>query len=132
MGGKGKGKEFEVGYGKPPKSGQFKKGKSGNSKGRPKGGRGLKTDLKAELNERITINENGRRLSLTKQQLMVKQLATQALKGDIRAITKLVDVTQQVLGVEDEQAKSAKSLSASDAEILRQYLMRKNGGQPNE
>jgi hypothetical protein len=27
---------YEVGYGKPPQSTQFKKGKSGNPKGRPK------------------------------------------------------------------------------------------------
>ena len=26
--------EYEIGYGKPPKSGQFKRGESGNPKGR--------------------------------------------------------------------------------------------------
>jgi hypothetical protein len=29
--------EYKVGYGKPPRSGQFKRGNSGNPKGRPKG-----------------------------------------------------------------------------------------------
>ncbi|WP_375550750.1 type II restriction endonuclease [Rhodophyticola porphyridii] len=82
---------YEVGYGKPPKSGQFQKGKSGNPRGRPKGARGLKTDLKAELGERVTITENGRTRKLTKQQLMVKQLTAKAVKGDMRAISKLAE-----------------------------------------
>ena len=30
-------REYEVGYKKPPKEGQFKKGQSGNPRGRPKG-----------------------------------------------------------------------------------------------
>ena len=32
-------KQYEVGYGKPPKSTQFKPGRSGNPKGRTKGSR---------------------------------------------------------------------------------------------
>ena len=34
-----KGTTYPVGYGKPPKAGQFRKGMSGNAKGRPKGAR---------------------------------------------------------------------------------------------
>jgi len=30
---------YDVGYGKPPKGGQFQKGQSGNPRGRPKGSR---------------------------------------------------------------------------------------------
>jgi hypothetical protein len=37
----------EVGYGKPPKHGQFKPGKSGNPRGRPRGAHGLKGRRKA-------------------------------------------------------------------------------------
>jgi hypothetical protein len=51
---------YKVGYGKPPKATQFKRGRSGNPKGRPKGSRKLATDLAAELGERITIREDGR------------------------------------------------------------------------
>ena len=41
--------EYEVGYGKPPKDSQFKKGESGNKRGRPKGVKNLKTEVDAPL-----------------------------------------------------------------------------------
>jgi len=113
---------YDVGFGKPPKSGQFEKGKSGNSKGRPKGARGLKTDLKAELGETVTITENGKTLKLSKQRLMIKQLASKAVKGDLRAINKLADLAIGVLGVEDEAIKGPASLSMSDQAILDDYV----------
>ena len=116
-----RGSDYDVGYGKPPKSGRFKKGKSGNKKGRPKGARGLKSDLKAELRQMITISENGHTRKLTKQQIVVKQLATSAAKGDIRAISKLIDLVATMFGVEDEPVKGAAALSLSDEAILRAY-----------
>ncbi len=41
----------KIGYGRPPKAGQFKPGQSGNPQGRPKGSTNLATDLSAELAE---------------------------------------------------------------------------------
>ena len=55
-----KDKDYEVGYGKPPRETRFKKGSSGNSKGRPHGSVGLNASLLNPLLRMITITEGGR------------------------------------------------------------------------
>lgn len=110
-----------VGYGKPPKKHQFKKGQSGNPKGRKKGARGLKTDLQAELASMMTIQMNGTQVTATKQLLMMKTLSARAASGDIRAADKLVDLIIKIIGVEDRNA-DANKLSAQDAALLEQLI----------
>jgi hypothetical protein len=53
--------DYEIGYGKPPKSGQFKKGISGNPSGRPKKPTDSVSVLMRELDSKFTINESGQR-----------------------------------------------------------------------
>jgi len=113
--------DYEVGYGKPPKATRWKKGQSGNPRGRPKGSRGLKTDLHAELVSRMEIQINGQRVSGTKQQLMLKTLTARAAAGDVRAITKLVDLVLQIFGPEDRGGDAA-HLSANDQALLDDLL----------
>lgn len=115
--------ENKVGYKNPPKHTQFKKGQSGNPKGRPKNGRGLKTDLKAELIGKMNIRINGQDMSGTKQQLMLRTLSLRAASGDIGATRVLINLVMQVLGPEDHQS-GPKKLSNLDQEILDQLLMR--------
>lgn len=69
-------RNYEVGYGKPPKANRFQKNKSGNPQGRPKVASGLKQDLEQELGIKNQIMENGKPLTVTKQQLVIKRLAS--------------------------------------------------------
>ncbi len=57
---------YDVGFGRPPKHAQFKKGQSGNRKGRPKGTLNLASVLERTLREKVVTNENGRRKVKTK------------------------------------------------------------------
>src|SRR5579862_1084694 len=77
--------DYEVGYGKPPKSGQFQKGSSGNPKGRPKKEPDFGAELVRELNSKLVITENGRRRVITKYEGMVKQLVNKVLSGNLGA-----------------------------------------------
>jgi Family of unknown function (DUF5681) len=75
-----------VGYGRPPRHSQFAKGRSGNPKGRPKGSKNFGLVLEDELNTKISINENGKRKSITKREAVAKQIVNKAASGDTKAI----------------------------------------------
>lgn len=76
---------YETGYGKPPQHTRFRKGKSGNSKGRPRGSKNMTALLGEALGERVVINEGGRRRTATKYQVIVKQIVNRAAQGDHRS-----------------------------------------------
>ena len=113
--------DYEVGYGKPPKKHRFRKGTSGNAKGRPKGARGLRTELREELFEKVTITEGGRQRKVSKLRLTLKSLTAKAAKGDVRAADRLLRLIMEVLGIDDERDVK-KALSASDEAILNQFM----------
>jgi hypothetical protein len=113
--------DYEVGYGRPPKDTRFKSGSSGNPRGRPKGARGLKTDLKAELSKKVTVNDGGKKRTMTKQQVFINQLTTQAAKGDLRAISKIIDLIRDAVGLDDENIKNTAQMSISDQELLKDF-----------
>jgi Family of unknown function (DUF5681) len=111
--------DYEVGYGKPPKQHQFKKGQSGHLKGRPRGSRNLKTDLAEELGMRVTIREGGRTRKISVQQAALKRLLTKALNGDLRAIEKLFELKLRLLP--EDAPEGEPPVSADEAEILDLY-----------
>src|ERR1035437_5871182 len=78
-------KTYDVGFGKPPSHGQFRKGVSGNPRGRPKGKRNLATVLERTLEEKVVINENGERKTVTKLEAALKQMVNKAAGGDLRS-----------------------------------------------
>jgi len=75
----------EVGYGSPPERTRFKKGQSGNPRGRPKGTLDLATVLERTLREKVVIHDNGERKTVTKLQAAIMQLTNKAASGELKA-----------------------------------------------
>jgi Family of unknown function (DUF5681) len=79
------GDPYEVGFGKPPKRTQFKKGRSGNPKGRPRKKPDLHSELTKVLRENVTITVEGQQKQVTVQQALLLRLRDQALRGELAA-----------------------------------------------
>ncbi len=114
--------DYEVGYKKPPKTGQFKPGQSGNPKGRPKGRKDFKTDLTEELSEKLTISESGKSKKISKQRALIKSLTAKALKGDTRSATLILAAIGRYMG--DEQEETDLTPSSNDIEIIDRFKKR--------
>jgi hypothetical protein len=85
---------YEVGYGKPPASGRFAKGQSGNPKGRPKGSKNLATIVLRESRQPVRVNgPRGSRL-VTKLEATVMLLGNQAVQGDLRAQREFISLVR--------------------------------------
>ena len=85
---------YEVGYGKPPKHSRFKKGQSGNPRGRPKRHQTPHALLQEALSAPITIREGEQMRTINQRTALFKALVAKAIKGDMRAaslVLKLMD-----------------------------------------
>ncbi len=113
----------EVGYGMPPRHGRFKKGQSGNPKGRPKGTKNFNTDFLEELQEKILVREGGRSKTMTRQRAMIKSVVNKVLQGDSRALAVMFNLANRLSRV-DEAEPAEIDLSAEDFEILQNFAGR--------
>ena len=80
----------KTGYGNPPKHTRFKKGQSGNPKGRPKKSKNVKTVLKEVLDKPIQITFDGKTETVSILEAIIKRLSIKALNGDLRATSMLI------------------------------------------
>lgn len=115
---------YEIGYKKPPAATRFKKGTSGNPKGRPKGAKNYSTIVEETLDEPVAVTESGKRRYISKRHAMYKQQVNKAVSGDTKAFAAV-----QKLDREGEEARKAAGpvsipIHESDAEIIRHLAER--------
>ncbi len=73
--------QAEVGYKRPPQATRFKKGASGNPRGRPRG-RHRSIPYDTLLGQMVTIREDGRERRVTAAEAFMLQLTRKGLQGD--------------------------------------------------
>jgi hypothetical protein len=105
-----------TGYGNPPIENQFKPGQSGNPRGRPKGILNFATDLKHTLEAPITLNDGGKTKRVSTQKAVLLRMREKALKGDARALDRLLDFAR-IFSVGPTET-TTKIVSADDQAIL--------------
>jgi hypothetical protein len=109
----------KVGRGNPPKHTQFRKGTTGNPKGRPKGSKNLSTYLMEAARDQVSATVGGKTRKISKIQATAMQLATQAAGGDQAAIGKFLDWMDEIETRAAAVKPSQFPLSAPDIEVLR-------------
>ncbi len=111
---------YEVGYGNPPKHTRFKKGQSGNRKGRTKGSRNFKTELDEVLNEQMTITHQGKPKKVSARKAALLRLREKAIgKGDMRALEKWLEFAMEHW--DEQQSTNTHTMKSQDHEILQRY-----------
>jgi uncharacterized protein DUF5681 len=121
--------DYEVGYGKPPVHTRFRKGQSGNPKGRPRGRKNLSSLLNDALNGWVIVVENGRRKKITKREAIITQLVNKSAAADLKATQLVIALLQEVEAQADVSAEET-ALTEADHEIIsriRERLRSENG-----
>lgn len=100
-------KDDDIGYGRPPKKSQFKKGQSGNPKGRPKNKAAETDDLDLLLDSPAKIRVGGKLEKTTNLGLMRASILKRAMEGDLKAaqyIEKL-DIQRRYRKIEEAERR---------------------------
>ena len=115
----GSGSGQKVGRGNPPKHAQFRKGTSGNPRGRPKGRKNFATYLMEAARDQVSATVGGRTRTISNLQATTMQLATKAADGDQAAIGRFLDWVDEI----ETRAASVKPsqfpIGAPDIEVIR-------------
>ena len=116
---KRKGAGEKGGRSNPPQHTQFRKGISGNPKGRPKGSKNLSTLIMEAARDQVSATIGGKTRKISKIQATTMQLATKAASGDQAAMGRFLDWVDEIETRAAAVRPTQFPLSEPDLEVLR-------------
>lgn len=99
----------DVGYKRPPKRHQFKKGQSGNPRGRPKGV-SLKATFDKVANKRVWMTVDGKRQSVTQFQFILMKQFQVASQGNMTAARDLQNLALKLDTIDREAEQDPRQM----------------------
>ncbi len=113
--------DYEVGYCRPPKHGQIKPGEVRNKRGKARGTRSLKSDVREILNMPVPLSDPGKKRKVTTRKAALLKLREKALKGDSRSLDRLLEYAREH-DLEEGLVANTGSLLEEDEPILAHAL----------
>jgi hypothetical protein len=116
--------DYAVGYGKPPLHTRFKKGRSGNPRGRPRGARNLATLLLKALEKRVTTVEDGKPRKVAKCELGAARLADKFAEAEPYATKILLGLMLEIERRTALEPAERPPFDAADKLVIENLLAR--------
>jgi hypothetical protein len=107
----------KVGYGRPPKSTQFQRGRSGNPKGRPRKAKRFQSLVEEVFSQKVKITENGQTKKVTVSRLVLTQLSRKAGKGEIQATREVLRLLERIQPIRPEPEVSHEEMAERQAYV---------------
>jgi Family of unknown function (DUF5681) len=117
--------DYAVGFAQPPRHTQFRPGKSGNPRGRPKGRRNLQDIVKDVLFEKMEVRIGERTHRMASVSALMRTAMNRALKGDHKFLMAVIAFIR-LSGLSDigGEALAADADTSADEAILADFLRR--------
>lgn len=122
--------DYDVGYCRPPKETRFRPGQSGNPTGYRKGSKTIGARLRELMSSKVTVTEHGRTRRISRLDVMLHQLANDAMRGDSRALKLLMEFLHRY-GAEIGGIARTEEMTSEDLEILSDYLEKTRPSDPD-
>lgn len=117
----------DVGYGRPPKHGQFRKGTSGNPEGRRVEQERFAAVLRDELAREIVMKIGDQKVKATVLRGLARLMVQQALGGDWKALSELMRQINRYFPERPAAEDASLPPSAEDLKLLEDYVRRRLG-----
>jgi len=131
--------DYDVGYGRPPKHGQFQKGRSGNPSGRRAEQERFASVLREELASEIVMKIGDQKIKASVMRGLTKMMINMALSGDKKAITELMRQINRYFPERMSTEDATLPPSEEDMKLLEDYVRRRlaeslpaAGGSPDD